>query len=189
MVERRSEVRGEKTRSVVVRSFYLLLGTRRYEDLQIKEIVRKASVGRSTFYEHFKNKRQLLERSLNGVMSVLADAATDGGNDGSLERTLEHFWEVRHLVRGILIGSAEPIVFNCLSSLIEDRLKLSCQHRNIQLRIPTQLAAAQLAGSQLGIIRAWLISESACSSDAICAAVRRSSKCIVDALVNLPQMS
>ena len=47
----------QRTRSALLQAFVsLLLEPRRYDQIKVGDIVERANVGRSTFYEHFRNK-------------------------------------------------------------------------------------------------------------------------------------
>ncbi len=181
-MSRENSSRVEQTRAWIVQSFYELLGKRPYGDIHVNEIVGNAGVGRSTFYDHCKSKDQLLEQSLTGVLTVLADAATVGGNIDAVERTLSHFWDMRHRIRGLAFGTTEPLVSQQLAGLIEHRLDALCRERRIELAIPGRLAAAQLAGSQIGMIRAWLGDENGAASNLVARTLLQTSQANLDVL-------
>jgi hypothetical protein len=119
------------------------------------------------------------------VIVLLAEAATTGVEDKALEGLVTHLWDVRHRVRGLTPGRCEPIVSQLLARLIEDRLSALVQCRDVTLTVPKQLAAAQLAGGQLGLVRAWLHGPAGCGSGAIVEALQQTRNCVLrPSLVN-----
>jgi AcrR family transcriptional regulator len=111
-----------KTRAALLDAFGELVLARRYPDIRIADIIRRADVGRSTFYEHFRNKDDILRQSLTGVLAHLADAVEDGCDPERLRFVLDHFRENRPAAHGMLNGPSSPQVVTVLAGLIEERL-------------------------------------------------------------------
>ena len=172
-----------KTRASIVGAFNELVVERRYGDIRIADIIRRADTGRSTFYEHFRNKDDLLRESLSPVLSILAEAVEEGCDMQRLRHILEHFRENSKLARGLLNGPSSTQVVAVLANLIEGRLEVLQGKSNTTLVLPLALVAAQTAGSQLGLIRAWLDRGVSCSSAAVAEAMHRSATAIVRALL------
>jgi AcrR family transcriptional regulator len=160
-----------KTRAALLGAFNELVLERRYADIRVGDIIRRADVGRSTFYEHFHDKDDVLRASLSGILSILADAVEEQADSKRLEYLLEHFRENSRLARGLLNGPSAPQVAAVLSGLIEERLTAWQRKTGVVPGIGLDLAAAQAAGAQLGLVRAWLNRES-CSAAAVAAALR-----------------
>ena len=51
-----------KTRAALLDAFGRLVLERGYADIRIADVIRQANVGRSTFYEHFRSKDDLLRQ-------------------------------------------------------------------------------------------------------------------------------
>ncbi len=145
-----------KTRAALLQAFRELVLTRRYSEIRIADILRRADVGRSTFYEHFRNKDAVLRESLSGIVGILAKATLENCDLGPLEHVLSHFRENSKLARGLLNGPSSPQVVSLLADLIELQLTLRCQETKTKPPLPLVLVALQAAESQLGLIRAWL---------------------------------
>src|SRR5580700_10060156 len=93
-----------KTREAIVAAFNELVLERRYQDIRVANIIGLADIGRSTFYEHFRDKDDVLRRSLGGILTAVADAAGDGCDTTRLRVVLDHFREQRRLALGLLSG-------------------------------------------------------------------------------------
>src|SRR3712207_2475567 len=108
-----------RTRAALIGAFNELVVARRYADIRIADIIRRADVGRSTFYEHFRNKDAVLRQSLGPVLAVVADAVRDDCDTRRLGHVLDHFRENARLARGLLNSPSAPQV---LAGLVAERL-------------------------------------------------------------------
>lgn len=188
--ERREQERREndqrviRTREALVESFNGLVLDRTFDGVNVADVVADAGVGRSTFYEHFRNKDELLKQAAAGVMGVLADAVYDDQERArhaeawshwrSIEQVLDHVRANRAMARGLLTGESAQVMTRQLSTMIEARLAILCAERKTSLVIPARLAGAQLAGSVLGALAGWLDDVGSCGSAAAAAGIRRS---------------
>jgi len=162
-----------KTRAALLQAFNRLAVERRYADIRIADIIRRADVGRSTFYEHFRNKDDVLRQSLAGLLDIVAAGVEDECDTTHLRFVLDHFRENSALARGLINGPSSPQVVAVLAGLIEQRLAAMQQTHAIASFIPLDLAAAQLAGSQLGLIQAWLNRGATAATAALAEAMHR----------------
>jgi AcrR family transcriptional regulator len=167
--------RAQRTRAVLLTAFGELVLERGYETLTVRDIIQHANVGRSTFYEHFENKDDILRRSLRPVFGVLADAIATTGRPEALEEILAHFRENVRLTRALLQGSTQYLMSTILADLVEERLSaLPVASRDVQPLIPVASIAASLAGAQLALIESWLSSKTPCSCAVLAHAMRAS---------------
>jgi AcrR family transcriptional regulator len=79
MPTRVSDRRVQRTRALLLSALLDLLVERSYEEVSIQEIVDRANVGRSTFYTHFLDKRELLLSGVEQLQTLVAGppAGTD----------------------------------------------------------------------------------------------------------------
>ena len=178
----RADQRAARTRRALLEAFFTLAMERRYEDIQVNDIIDQAGVGRSTFYEHFSGKNALLVTSLNGPFGTLADATQETGDVGKLTALLMHFRANRALARSILTGPLRPRTMGVLTRLIERRLTTHRGRRGHSLMVPARLAAVQLAEALMAPISAWINGESNCPAEVLALALHRTSTAIITAL-------
>jgi AcrR family transcriptional regulator len=152
--------RVERTRQSLFEAFRDLFFERGFDRISVRDIVARAGVGRSTFYEHFESKDELLRRSVAPLFDVLAEAASSPDCPARLPFILGHFWEQRRLTRAMLGGSTRRLLSELLAELIERRLAVST--RTTRKTVPLRLVAAQLAEGQLGLIAAWVTGKAVC---------------------------
>ena len=177
-----ADQRTARTRRALLEAFFTLAMERRYEDIQVNDIIDRAGVGRSTFYEHFSGKNALLVTSLNGPFGTLADATQETGDVGKLTALLMHFRANRALARSILTGPLRPRTMGVLTGLIERRLTTHRGRRGHSLMVPARLAAVQLAEALMAPISAWINGESNCPAEVLALALHRTSTAIITAL-------
>lgn len=143
--------RRQRSRALLLQAFFDLVQSCPYGDITVGRVVERAGVARSTFYEHFRGKDELLADSLRGPLGRLADAVVDSTRIAALEGVLAHFWQNRRLAVAILRGAVGRRAQGVLAALLEQRLG-SFE----PLRVPARLAAVQLAGMLLAGVGDWL---------------------------------
>ena len=87
-VRRNSDRRVSRTRAMLLASFDQLLLADGYEAVSVRALTEHADVGRSTFYEHFEGKDDLLEHSVARPLAVIAAANENGAASNALLEVL-----------------------------------------------------------------------------------------------------
>jgi len=157
------ERRIERTRAAIFGAFRDLVFTRGYDNIAVLDVIERANVGRSTFYEHFENKEQLLGESLAPLLRALG--AVDDSRSGveGVTFLLHHFLENRERNVGFFVGSMGTIVTRFLAAVIEAELS---DRLDESPKIPLALAAATIAAAQIAFVNAWIDNSSVISAEA-----------------------
>jgi len=145
--------RAEKTRSALMRAFNTLVLSRGYDGLMPADVAAVAGVARSTLYEHFAGKEDMLRHSLLPILGPLSDCVCSTDVLPQLEHTLEHIRGSRRTARTLLSGRARIIAARTLARLIEGRLG---QVPACRTAMPPTLLAAYLTNGILGLLEEWL---------------------------------
>ena len=145
--------RVKRTKSLVFDAFFEMVQTSRYDELKTKDIIAKADIGRSTFYEHFLDKDDLLSQSLEYPMSIFAAALTGNDNYKDLLFMLTHFWERRVFARVILRHPTRDVVDSCLRELILSNMR--SVHRSNEADLHAH--ACFLTSGFLNLLNEWLV--------------------------------
>jgi AcrR family transcriptional regulator len=153
--------RAERTRRALILAFNEVLFERGYARVTVRDVIERANVGRSTFYEHFESKYGVLEAAMTPVLVPLADAVRAARADARLRGVVAHIYDARHRAALMLLGPTRPRVAELLARLIADRLPPG------QGTIPREMVAAAVAAAQLGALETWLNGTVAASADVV----------------------
>ena len=133
-----------RTQREILAAFQMLILSRPYQQVTVKEIVDAANVARSTFYQHFPNKRGLLLHSMAGLLEVLVSCAAGTGRPEAVATLVEHLWENRVLGRLVLNSGVHRQITDTLADMIQQRTGHS------------RLTSNAIAFAYLGVLRKWL---------------------------------
>ena len=168
--------RTRRTRTALVDAFNHLVLNRRQPRIRVADIIARADVGRSTFYEHYANADALLLEALSRPFAILADAAAGRGEPDRLAFLLTHFWENRRRARETLAGRTGDKAMRLLADMVETRLD------GQEMAVPVRLASLQLAEAALAPIKAWVAGEAPCSAETLAASLCRTGERLVEGL-------
>jgi AcrR family transcriptional regulator len=98
--------RVERTRSALREALIALMQERGWDEIDVQTLCARADVGRSTFYQHFPNKEELLKASFAGLRSALlaGESATQGaGPLAFVPGLIAHVHQMQVLFRALLV--------------------------------------------------------------------------------------
>jgi len=165
--------RVKRTKSHVFDAFFQMVQSSRYDELKTIDIINKSGIGKSTFYEHFSSKDDVLSQSLEGPMSVFARALVGDADRDTTKAIMEHFWERRALARVILQHPTRKVVDRCLQTLIVVQLGGDA---SLKENSENNAKACFLACGFLSLLEEWLVGKVNLSADQILAHVDEFSK-------------
>jgi AcrR family transcriptional regulator len=151
--------RARRTRAAIVTAFNELLFVKGYDAITPREVAERADIGRSTFYEHYSSKTDVLAQSLAGILRPVARAGLTDSPEPALVNVVEHFWANRRLARTMLAGGPRPVMDRLLRDMIAEEIADS-PHAGGDL--PTILLATHLAHGHLALIEEWLTGRHGC---------------------------
>ncbi|NBW06615.1 MAG: TetR/AcrR family transcriptional regulator [Caulobacteraceae bacterium] len=145
-----------RTRAAISEAFIRLMFSRRYDAIRTADLIAEAGVGRSTFYEHFRNKDEVLVAVIDPLFAPLADAAVGRGDVYRLQAILAHLWEQRSLGRMLFASGLLDKLQRKLAAMIAARMDEAGDEG------PTALIAAGAAAGQLAMLKQWMTGEVSC---------------------------
>ncbi|MFT3763341.1 MAG: helix-turn-helix domain-containing protein [Pseudoxanthomonas sp.] len=175
----RRRSRRRRTRQDLLAAFLSLALTRSYHEIKVADVLSRSGVGRSTFYEHFRNKDELLAASFESPFRILASLTGTEADVHQAQAILEHFRQNRELARSLFQGSALRVVRRTLAMHVEAAIERDPCSR---LRLPLRLAACSLADGMFSPINAWLSGEAKCSARELALALQLSATASAHAL-------
>jgi AcrR family transcriptional regulator len=160
----RADRRVARTTRALGAALVELLLERHFDAITVQDVLDRAGVGRSTFYAHFRNKRDLLlsdyERVL-GVFEARLNADTmHPPRVVPVKEFLQHLDDVRHLVRALRASGEMELLLELgtahFARMIERRLALLPAPESCASPMPTALAARFCAGALMEMLEWWL---------------------------------
>ena len=168
---RNRDPRSERTHKLLVKAFTKkMLAPEEYDRISVTAICEAAGVARSTFYEHFRTKDEILAASIRVPFTALARSVDNDVSSADLEPMLHHVWENRRLGRSLFFGSTRRSVTRVLTSMIRARLGSRKSSGD------ADVLAVALAEAQLGTVAAWLHGDLICSASSIATVIHAFSR-------------
>jgi AcrR family transcriptional regulator len=153
-----------RTRASLQEALLGLCRDTEYATVSISDITDAAGINRSTFYQHYADKEELLADALDGFVEQAAAQieasqlnAPDADPREMIGKFLEHVRENAALYRMILGPAGSPMIVAQLRGRIIALAQsgLAKAPRDSK-SIPVNVAAASIAGSFISIVREWL---------------------------------
>lgn len=183
MTETGGDTRADRTRRKIVEAFNCLVLDRSGEAIRVADVVEAAGVGRSTFYEHFRNIDDLHTDAALWLLTHIADAVPAEGDARWLAFVLEHLRENRRMARATLSGGAAGPYARRLSELIGERLATERPEADTER---VRLASVTASEATLAMVRVWLDETAPGDAAAYAHAVREAVRAGVEAFVSMP---
>lgn len=165
----------QRTRSALLNAFRELVVEDRKTKITVPDVIKRANVGRSTFYDHFKGINELYLQSLSYPLSTLVESIMGSEDLLKLEDLLVHFWENRQRARATFNAAGRDQVTRLLADMLETKLPALENRPNI----PIRLLALQLAENALALIRGWVDAEAWCEPEDIGIHIKNTSAAIL----------
>lgn len=175
MSEEMLDRRSQRTRAALQTAFVRLLLKDGYEELKIGAVALDANVGRSTLYEHYRTKQDLLQATLHAPFSILAALLQPGGSIDPVIGVLNHFRDQQQLARVLLGWPTRPVLGRTLAALIVERLKCAA---SAPASVPAEITARQIADAQLALIECWVLGRPSCDIDAAAQALKATTRAL-----------
>src|SRR5256885_10572194 len=102
--------RSERTRATLVGAFVTLMFRDGFENISVQGIAAEAGTARSTFYEHFSGKDDVLRASMAHLLVPLAECVTGEDQPPEVRLVLAHMWENRRLADAVFTGAPRKII-------------------------------------------------------------------------------
>lgn len=157
-------MRVERTRRALQLALLELAHERPLDEVTIADIAERAGVNRSSFYQHYADRDELLADALKaafdeaGAGSDDGDFAPTGRPPAGMARFLEHFAEYAEVYRWALGPRGSALVTARVrarvAALVRDGVVATHSHAFDDM--PLEVASAGMAGSIVGVVGAWL---------------------------------
>jgi AcrR family transcriptional regulator len=146
-----------RTRQAIVEAVTRLIFSKGVASVSMASVADAANVGRSTLYEHFKNKDELLAASIAPLFDALAHGCVAIDDDPEILSLVTHFWGGRAFAPSMLQGRAGQVIRRIMIDSFERALVRHAASTKKRISTTqTRLAAIYMAQGTIGILLDWL---------------------------------
>jgi AcrR family transcriptional regulator len=158
---RRPDRRIERTMTALRDALMSLIIEKGYDAISIQDIADRANVARATFYLHFKDKDDLMFRSMRVIYDGIVarqpkDLTVEALADDS---DFQHVAQYAEFYGAMLSAKGSMGFLTRVRAYLQDELEKSmCQliPPDVTPRLPRSLIAAYCTGAQIGLIWWWV---------------------------------
>jgi len=157
--------RVQRTRQLLRDALIALILEKGYDKITVQDIINRANIGRSTFYDHYLDKDDLMESGVEKLRAELGQhfASSSSGNVQDMMMPslalFQHTQKQHHLYKAMIGGRGVEIVSNAIG----DGLKAHAQEHfkeaeraGKRLAVPVEVLSTHLAGSLYTLLTWWL---------------------------------
>jgi AcrR family transcriptional regulator len=162
-------------------AFNALLLEGGYEATKVAGIVARAGVARSTFYEHFQNKEDVLRGVIAPFTRAFATAIARTPDVAAISAVLHHVADRRSFALALFSGKSRDVVVRAFADALDRHLR-DIEAAGAHFTIARDLVALHLAEGQIGLVDAWLHDGAVNDCQAVARAVVASAAATVAAL-------
>ena len=160
MTQPRLDRRVRRTRTAILHALIGLMQEKGYDAVTVSDIIDRADVGRSTFYTHFTDKRDVLDESISGLGEFLRAHRDSSGGQlfGFSLAMFEHAHEQLPMLRALLGRRGGAVVHDQVANLLTDLVRedLTVLTAGRTPVVPVELVVAGVVGAYLALIARWL---------------------------------
>lgn len=158
--------RQQKTRAAIFAAFNELLTEKSYHQITVQDIIDRANVGRTTFYDHFETKDELLKEMCSELFKhvfsdVLSaenthDFSLSGGDSGAvITHMLYHLRDNKRNIRGILSCESGEMFLQFFRQYL-NQLFSSYLSPEKNPAVPDDFLLNHISGSFVNMIQWWI---------------------------------
>ncbi|MDP9868557.1 MULTISPECIES: TetR/AcrR family transcriptional regulator [Streptosporangium] len=164
--------RVRRTRQAIQRALIELILDKGYDQVTVSDLIRRADVGRSTFYAHFDSKQAVLLANLDELTFLHAVPSADGPLFAFARPMFEHVHDQRDLVRALLGRRSGRAVMahgeQVLQAVVRDELLA----RGVRASTRLDLVVTCVVGAFMAMLAKWVDGEISATAAELEAAFR-----------------
>jgi AcrR family transcriptional regulator len=171
----RPDRRPERTRRSLRNALIELMTEKPYESITVEDVINRADVGRSTFYNHYTDKDALLTDNLAGLRSILEQAAP--AEPATRRRVVRfslpmfrHVHDERRLARALFGNAAGGAVLRGVEQLLAEVIRgelADVFSADPPPRAPEDAVVAYLVGAYLYVLSWWVNTDTSVSPEQV----------------------
>jgi AcrR family transcriptional regulator len=148
--------RVERTRTALREALIALMQERGWDEIDVQTLCARANVGRSTFYQHFPNKEELLKASFAGLRGALLMQAESlpPGPLAFVPGLVAHVHQMQELFRALLVRRSAQYVQDRFRELLIEMILSDLPPSRRTWQVTAR--AHYLAGALFELLIWWL---------------------------------
>lgn len=134
-----------------------LIPEKRYEEITVDDICRRANVGRSTFYAHYRGKEDLQRAAIGDRLGEMLAARRSAAPAASATLiVLEHVREFRRLHRGPIGDRGRAVAIEALRHSVREMLRDEMKTNPDEAAFDREFRLRYLLGAFMEVLTWWL---------------------------------
>lgn len=163
--------RVRRTRAALQEALLALMGEKAYEAISVQDIIDRADVGRSTFYSHYTDKKDLFEDGFGDLRALIeAPLAPRGGGAWQFRFSspfLRHVEHQRAIARVLFASDRGSPMIGEIEKLIASAVRRELEALPAEPSVPPEALVRFLAGALLQLLEWWLTTEPPATADEV----------------------
>ncbi|HEX6270232.1 MAG TPA: TetR family transcriptional regulator [Anaerolineales bacterium] len=157
--EEKLDPRVRRTRSLILQAFEDLLAEKNFESISVQDVTDKAEINRATFYKHFVDKYELLDRSINRMFMQEIEKRTLNACHYTLDNLRNLISAVCEFLSHLHSDCVQP--HQQFESLVETQVKkqvydlLTVWLKQTKTQISTEIPATVATWAIYGLASFW----------------------------------
>ena len=163
-MDKKTDLRIQCTQKAIIDTFYELLEEKHFSAITIIDICDRALINRGTFYTHFQDKYQLLEKCVYDMMMALDEEVDRVHGDSDMVVYYNDMFDVaiaflesnRRRIKTIITRADSNLVFNKVHEIIKQNIMKKVGRLPSKTRVPLEVLAEFFAGGLIQVVKWWL---------------------------------
>ena len=163
-MEKKVDLRVQRTKKAILDTFFSLLEEKHFSNITVIDICDRALINRGTFYTHFDDKNQLLERIVYDMMMNFDDEVDRVHGDSDMlvyyndifDVSLSFIKENSSKLKTLLTNADADLIFNQVHFVIKDNIMKKVGRLPSKREVPLELLAEFFAGGVIQVIKWWV---------------------------------
>src|SRR4051794_4470980 len=163
MAPKTDDRRVQRTQRALHDAFFALVVEKDYEAITVQDILDRANVGRSTFYQHFAGKQDLLLKGLENLRGWLAARHREVAEASAIpgvgfsRAMFEHVGEGSKIYRAFVGKEGGPLVQRELQRMLAELVRSDLAARAPRsTKVPLDLLAEFAASAFMATLAWWM---------------------------------
>ena len=158
------DLRVQRTKKAILDTFFSLLEEKHFSNITIIDICEKALINRGTFYTHFEDKNQLLEKIIYDMMMNFDDEVDRVHGDSDMmvyyndmfDVSLAFINENKHALKTLITNADTKLMFNQAHAIIKNNIMKKVGRLPSTTEGSLEILAEFFAGGLIQTISWWV---------------------------------